>query len=594
MLVHSFGPFRLNASERLLEKDGASVIIGGRTLDLLIALIDRAGTVVGVKDLMTLVWPDVIVEEANLRVSISALRKALRDGKGGSRYIVNVAGRGYTFVAPLRKERAERPAGDNNTPIALTSRPLPEMPQFLVGRHAVVKNLAQLLLSQRFVSVVGPGGIGKTTVALAVASALRSEFEEDCVCFVDGGAIADPGDLPTAVASAIGCTAESDPLLGIVAFLTNRRTLLILDSCEHLIGAAASLTNVLFQAKTKVHLLTTSREALRMDCENVHLLQPLHYPLDEAPTALQAMATPAVQLFMERATASGYLDTLSDRDAPIVSNICRRLDGIALAIEMVATRVGVYGIHGTVDLLDNGAELVLQGRRDALPRHQSLEALHDWSYRLLSEYEQTVLARLSVFVGELTLAAAHAVVADAGDDRKALTHAIASLGDKSLIQVSSVGGRATYRLLDTTRSYASHKLAERGEKDEIARRHALYFASVLEQTRIHGSTPDNCNASQVDLSLGNIRRAMAWSFSRAGDPAIGLRLTASAAHVSPGHSLLRECQEWCEQALGSLDESERATPLEKDLQEALSTSMTHLRRNDGKLVYTAQRGPDLA
>lgn len=199
MSVYSFGPFRLNASKRLLEKDGAPIVIGGRKLDLLIALIDRTGTVVGVRELMALIWPDVTVEEANLRVSVFALRKALGDGKDGARYILNVPGRGYTFVAPLRNERADGPAGDNNIArSALRSGPLTKVPQLLVGRHDTVKNLAQLLLSQRFVSVVGPGGIGKTTVALAVAHSLRYEVDDDCVCFVDGGAISDPDDLQSA------------------------------------------------------------------------------------------------------------------------------------------------------------------------------------------------------------------------------------------------------------------------------------------------------------------------------------------------------------------------------------------------------------
>ena len=218
----------------------------------------------------------------------------------------------------------------------------------------------------------------------------------------------------------------------------------------------------------------------------MHLLQPLHYPLEEMPSAVEAMATPAVQLFMEKATASGHRNRLGDADAEIVANICRRLDGIALAIELVASRVGSYGIHGTVDLLDGGAELMLQGRRDALPRHQTLQALHDWSYRLLSDDEQAVLSRLSMFVGDFTLAAAHAVASDAEEDRKTITRAIASLVDKSLIQITSVHGQARYRLLDTTRAYASNKLAERGEADEITRRHAVHFTSFLEQAEISG------------------------------------------------------------------------------------------------------------
>lgn len=576
MPVQSFGPFRLIGSKRLLEKDGEPVIIGGRTLDLLIALVAHAGEVVSVRELITLIWPNVTVEEANLRVSISALRKLLGDGRDGARYIVNVPGRGYMFVAPVRTESQEDAAEEGNASSLARPRRVTEAPQLLVGRHDTVLYLSRLLLAQRFVSVVGPGGIGKTTVALAVIHGLRSEFDDDRVCFVDGGAISDPDDLPNAVASALGCPDHvSDPLPGIRAFLAGRRILLILDSCEHVIEAAASLCEYLFQAVGTVHLLVTSREALRVDGENVHLLQPLPYPLDEAPTALQAMATPAVQLFVEKAAASGHLEALSDKDAPVVSDICRRLDGIALAIELVASRVGVYGINGTVDLLDSGAELVLQGRRDASPRHQTLQALHDWSYRLLSADEQKVLARLSVFVGELTLAAAHAVVGDTADDRKAITRAIASLGDKSLLQVCSTQGPARYRLLDTTRAYAAHKLAERGEEDEIARRHALYFTFLLERIGIQGPAFGNPDLSRVAASMGNIRRAMAWSFSPGGDRSIGLRLTEAMASLSPGHTLLRECHEWCQHALRIMHAPGRAMSLELDLREALEMSIMH-------------------
>lgn len=518
MSVHFFGPFRLDGSKRLLEKDGAQVTIGGRTLDLLIALIGRAGDVVGVPELMDLIWPNVTVEEANLRVSVSALRKVLGDGKEGARYIVNVVGRGYTFVAPVRTEVADCLPGAGNARSVPNPQPFPEIPQFLVGRDDTLKTLSHLLMSQRFVSVVGPGGIGKTTVALAVANELRSQFGDDRICFVDGGAISDPDELPSAVASALGCPVRESDFMPEMTALASKRILLILDNCEHIIEQAAAVSKYVFQSSDAVHILTTSREALRVDGENVLLLPPLHYPFVEAPTALEAMATPAVQLFMERAATSGHLEILSDADAPIVSYICRRLDGIALAIELVASRVGLYGIRGTVDLLDNGSELVLQGRRGALPRHQTLQALHDWSYRLLSAHEQKVLARLSVFAGELTLAAARAVVGDPDDDRKDIAQAMASLSDKSLIQVCLVQGLARYRLLDTTRAYAWHKLAERRETDEISRRHTLYTSSI--------GTRD---VSRVASSFGDTGKAMARNFSHAGEMSVGLEPTAYAA-----------------------------------------------------------------
>ena len=408
--IVSFGPFRLAAEERLLLKDGAPVAIGGRALDVLIALTARAGEVVSGRELIDLVWPGVIVQEANLRVHIAALRKALGDGRDGSRYIVNVPGRGYSLVVPIRHSST-----DSTLPIAAPASParprnLPAPLQALVGRNETVAALSSLLLSRRFVSVVGPGGIGKTTVAVAVANALRQEFGDDAVCFVDLGSLTDPADVPSAVASALGCSVQGpDPEPYIHAFLRDKRILIVLDNCEHVIEAAAPLCERLFGGAPSVHLLTTSREALRVEGENVHLLRPLDSPLDDTPSAVQALAWPAVQLFMERAASSGYRAELSDTDAPIVAKICRRLDGIALAIELVASRVGTYGIRGTADLLDGGAELFLPGRRDAQPRHQTLQAMLDWSFKLLSAYEQTVLSRLSVFVGQFTLGAAHSV-----------------------------------------------------------------------------------------------------------------------------------------------------------------------------------------
>ena len=180
----------------------------------------------------------------------------------------------------------------------------------------------------------------------------------------------------------------------IRAFLADKRMLIVLDNCEHVIEAAAALCERLFRGAPSVHLLTTTREALRVEGENVYLLMPLDSPPDDTASGVQALASPAVQLFMKRAASSGYEAELSDTDAPIVAKICRRLDGIALAIELVASRVGTYGIRGTADLLDSGAELFLQGRRSASPRHQTLQAMLDWSFGLLSADEQKIFCKL--------------------------------------------------------------------------------------------------------------------------------------------------------------------------------------------------------
>ncbi|WP_165932915.1 winged helix-turn-helix domain-containing protein [Rhizobium sp. BK251] len=482
-----FGPFRLNGAERLLLRDEEPVAIGGRGLDILIALIERAGEVVSKRELIDLVWPDVTVEEANLRVHITILRRVLQDGQDGARYVVNIPGRGYSFVASVhRSDLPAPPKLASPGPSRVQSQH--ELRHRMVGRSDDVFDLSSLLLARRFVSVVGAGGVGKTTVAAAVADALFGVLGRDGVYFVDFGVLDDPTLVPHTVAAALGCLIPgSDPDLCIRTALAERRVLLVLDSCEHVVETVARFTERLFLDAPSVHLLATSREALHVGGENVYRLAPLETPAEEFPTAGEALASPAVQLFMERATASGYRHELSDKDAPFVASICRRLDGIALAIELAASRVGLYGIQGTAELLDHGGELVLDGRRGALPRHQSLQATLDWSYNLLSSQEQRILCRLSVFAEPFTLEAAHAMARDAGEGAQAVSNALASLIDKSLLSVFKESVSAVYRLPDTTRAYAAAKLVESNDLPAISRNDGSHFAILNEAAGKSGS-----------------------------------------------------------------------------------------------------------
>src|SRR5258707_9924366 len=387
--VASFGPFRLFAAERLLEKADEPLQLGGRALDILIALVERAGEVVTRKELISRVWPDVTVEEANLRVHIAGLRKVLGDGSGGARYVANVPGRGYCFVAHVTLSASHRSFPPTQPAVIDRLRKLPARLTRMFGRDDTVRALSAQLMRRRFVSIVGPGGMGKTTVAISIAHALMDDFE-GAVFFIDLGALTDPGLVPTAVASALGFMVQAqDPFLSLLAFLGDRRVLLVLDSCEHVIDAAAALAEPVVSEAPQAHILTTSREALRVEGEHVPLLYPLDGPLNDVGlTAAEALTFPAVQLFMERAAASGDRSELSDADAPIVAGICRRLDGIALAIELAASRVSSHGIRGTAELLDNRFKLLWQGRRTALPRHQTLNAMLDWSYNLLQERDK--------------------------------------------------------------------------------------------------------------------------------------------------------------------------------------------------------------
>jgi predicted ATPase len=424
-------------------------------------------------------------------------------------------------------------------------------------------------MTWRFVSVVGPGGMGKTTVAVSVANALLDGFKGSAF-FVDLGALTDPHLVPTAVASALGfMVGAQDPLVSLPAFLGDKKILLVLDNCEHVIGAAAALAERIVSAAPQTHILATSREALQVEGEHVHLLYSLDSPPEDAGlTAMEALKYPAAQLFMER--AAGHCSELSDGEALIVARICSRLDGIALAIELVASRVGSHGIRGTAELFDNRFKLLWHGRRTALPRHQTLNAMLDWSYNLLSEQEKLVLCSCRSSSANLRSPSACSVVSETEDTD--ITDALASLIAKSLAFTTTINGSTYYRLLDTTRAYAAAKLAARGEADQIARRHAISYSELLQHDEIIQSAFGGPDLSGYAPHIGNVRAALEWALSNQGDVAVGVELATWAAPLFVGFSLLEECRRWCERGLGALADAERGTRQEMILQEALALS----------------------
>jgi predicted ATPase/DNA-binding winged helix-turn-helix (wHTH) protein len=591
----SFGPFSLLTAERLLKKADESIPIGGRALDILSALVERAGEVVTHRELISTVWPGVTVEDANLRAQIAALRKTLGDGRDGARYVSNVAGRGYCFVAPVTRSSAKQPVPITGiTPTERVQRLPPRLTR-MVGRDDTVRSLAQQLQMWRFVSIVGPGGVGKTTVAISVAHTLVDGFH-DAVFFIDLAALTDPQLVPTAVASALGLMVQTqDPLVGLLTFIGDRKILLVLDNCEHVIGVVAALAERVVSEAPQAHILATSREALRVEGEHVHLLYSLDCPPEDAGlTAVEALRYPAAQLFMERAAASGYGAVLSAIDAPILARICRRLDGVALAIELAASRVGCLGIRETAELLDNRFGLLWRGRRTALPRHETLNAMLDWSYSLLSEREKVVLCRLSVFVGDFTRQAAGSIASETEVDEAGVVDAVARLVAKSLISTTVINESTYYRLLDTTRAYAAAKLAERDEADRVARRHAIFYAKFLEHDEIIQSLFGEHDLSGYAPHIGNVRAALGWALSAHGDAAVGMELATWAAPLFVGLSLLGESRGWCERALAALDDASRGTRQEMILQEALALSSMFTRGNTDQVRAELERGLELA
>ena len=571
--------------------------MGSRALDILIALVRRAGSVVSQRELMTLVWRELVVDESNLRVHLMRLRKALDDGQAGARYVINVPGQGYSFVAPLLRSSAGStiPVSSELCGDATSAHELPPRLARIVGRQETVHALSKLVRDHRFVSIVGPGGMGKTTVAIATAHALLDDFH-GAIFFVDLASLTDPALVPDAVAATLRFRSQGqDSLHGLLAFLAARRLLLVLDNCEHVVGAVASLAERVHSDAPQVHILTTSRESLRVEGEHVHLLHPLELPPEGMDlTAASALASPAVQLFIERAAASGHVEELNDADAAVVVDICRRMDGIALAIELAASRVGSYGIRGTAGVLEYRFRLLWQGRRSALPRHHTLQAMLDWSFNLLPERDRCVLRRLSIFMGPFTHEAALDVVRDQICSAQDAADAIASLTDRSLLSVSIAEGEVRHRLLYTTRAYAIAKLNESEDSKLVADRHAFHWSEHLRRREINAPIAD---ARALSLSLGHlgdIRAALAWTLSESGDSAVGVEIAARTSAIFLGASLLRECHRWCELALAAMPESARGTRTELALQSALAISSMFTRGNGSEVHAAIERGLRLA
>ncbi len=561
--VLSFGPFELSIGNRLLTNGTKVVPLGARAMDILVVLVEQANKVVSRRTLIERVWPKRGVGEVSLRVHISALRKALAQRDPARRYIANVPGRGYSFVVPITSPSPETSEID---PV-LRSR-LPARLTRMVGRKDAIAAIQAKLAAQKFVTIVGPGGIGKTTVAVAVAHEMRSVFDGR-VRFVDLSSLGDASLVAPAVANSFGLAIQTNDVVpALIDHLLEAPTLLVLDGCEHLIDGASALAEKLFCGVPTLHLLATSREALRVEGENVHELAALGCPPDDqAISASRALEYPAVQLLVDRVRAVRGQFELADADAPIAAGICRRLDGIALAIELAAGRVDIYGLSKTAILLDDHLNLTWAGRRTAAARHQTLNAALEWSYDLLDERERLVLSRLGVFSGGFTFEAAIAVVADDEVDEARVSDCVWELRSKSLI--TAHGHESRLRLLDTTRAFALQRLAESDEQ-LLRRRHVLYFSDLFRQ----GAAMDASGwPKALGIEVDNLRAALNWAFSAAGDAEIGIELAAASAGTWMGMSLLTECREWMRKAISRLDDVNSGTRQEMVIQSALASCM---------------------
>ncbi|MDR6873629.1 putative ATPase/DNA-binding winged helix-turn-helix (wHTH) protein [Bosea sp. BE125] len=588
---YGFGDHRLFSAERRVERKGVPVKLGARGFDLLRLLVENAGRTVSKPEIWAQVWSGIPVGEGSLRFQLVELRRHLGETSDNA-FIATVPGQGYCFVAPVtpidRQAAYQGPAPTDDRSIRLPSRLARA-----IGREAELSELLDRMRSRRFVTIVGTGGIGKTTLAVAAAHAFASEFAGD-IHFIDLGAIQDDALIKSAIASAIGLAVQrADPMPDIVARLRLREAFLILDSVEHLIGAAAEIVERLVDDVPTVRLLATSREAIRLEEECVYPLLPFELPTPEQETTLDGvLSNPAARLFVERAAAAGSRRRLVDTDAALIAGICRQLDGIALAIELAAGRLPTYGLEALAGLLRGQLAPLRGGRRTAARRHRTLTETIAWSYDLLDGPAQVVLRMLAVFVGPFSLAAACAVASDGEADKCDVERILDDLVAQSLVSVSGHDGARRFRLLDTTRAYLLAE-ASGDELQAAARRHAIYFAEFLRWSDMRVA-PDPLRQSADEDDIPNVRAALDWCFGPHGVPRVLTPLAVGSARLFLTLSLLAECRSVCEATLARLDPEEIGSRAEMGLQTALAQALMYSSGNSEHTKGAFERGLALA
>jgi predicted ATPase len=415
---------------------------------------------------------------------------------------------------PLRSLDSRR----HNLPVALTS---------FVGREEELAETVSLLGTSRLLTLAGPGGAGKTRLALQAAATALERFP-DGAWFVELAPLRDPDLVPNEVVTSLGLLASALVQPGesleerLCDHLRTRRLLLVLDNCEHVVEAAARFAHTVLARCPDVTVLATSREVLAVPGEVVWNVPPLSVPPDEAASAEALAGSDAVALFCERARAAQPGFGLSDANAGAVARICRRLDGIPLGLELAAAKIRVLGAHQMAERLDDRFRLLTGGSRTAVPRHQTLRAAMDWSYTLLPGPEQVTLRRLAVFRGSFSLAAVEAVVGslDAVD-------LLTRLVDKSMVQVGSEEPEVRYGLLETVREYAGQKLAEAGEADDVRTRHRDFFLGLADDWATTTNYWDWWRwVGRIGADRDNFAAALEWSKALGDDDAL-LRLAVA-------------------------------------------------------------------
>jgi predicted ATPase/DNA-binding winged helix-turn-helix (wHTH) protein len=554
--VYASGECEIDLARRELRILGSAVPVGGRAFEVIEVLAQSAGELVTKDELMDRIWPGAAVMENTLHVHTAAVRKALGPYR---RLLKTESRRGYRLLGrwTVRQQDAAAPpvglqripqSGDapaSNFPVSLTR---------LVGRSAAVQQVKDLVSAYRVVTLTGPGGIGKTTLALKVGRRVVDEFHGGG-WLVELASLSDPALVPSAVARALGLQLGGEAISAeaVARTVGARNYLLVLDNCEHVIDAVATLAEMFVRMCPRTTILATSREVFRIDGECVYRVPPLDVPAAGQDEPAHILSHSAVDLFISRTQAldadfSSHANNLRE-----VATICRQLDGIPLAIEFAAARAAALGVQQVASGLRHRFALLTTGRRTAVARHRTLRATLDWSYELLTEPEQRLLRHLAIFLAGFTLDAAAFVMAEVDDAGSRIANGISSLVSKSLVTLDHSASPSRWSLLETIRAYALDKLAAQDEVAAAARRHAEFyrdsFASDASNRDLQLSGED---IERFSREIDNVRAALDWCFSPGGDAAIGVALTAAYVPAWLHSALPAECRERTERAVENL------------------------------------------
>ena len=541
--VIRFGSFELWPQRRRLLKDGARLSVGARAFDVLSTLVEERGRIVTKGELLDAAWPGVVVEENNLPVQIGQLRRLL-----GRDTIATIPGRRYRFTAAVVNDSRADPA---TTPTTVSPPPrgrpathlltnLPAEPPLLFGRQPAIETVRSLVSAHRLVSVVGAGGIGKSCLMQAVAHSLIGRWP-DGEWTVELAGLADARRVPHAVAQALALALKGEaPADELVAAIAQRSLLLVLDNCEHLLDPVAALAQAILQRAPNVTIVTTTQEPLHLPSEQQFRVMPLDTP--PLSSTSNARDYGAVAMFENRLRSAARHFAITDASLAIVADICRRLDGLPLAIGLAAARAATLGLCPVRDNLDARLRLLTGGGRSSLPRHQTLRAALEWSYNLLQPDEQAVLRRLGVCAGGFTVEVAKSVAGDAGVEPWSVLDHLASLVDKSLVMVE--GQHAVrYRLLESARAFALEQL-EDSERAQARSRHARAIAALFaraDDDNRDGEISSEVHDALLRPELGNLRTAYEWARAGDGDLQVAVTLASCAAALDDFGA---ECVDW--------------------------------------------------